>query len=247
MREGSTGCVSGANDGEQTMTESTHGMLFVATDVDPADEDDFNRWYDCEHIEERARIEGFISAARYQSVQGPPTPQSRKYLGLYRTSSLDVFTSKSYQAAFGQQTAWSVQNLSRMRQPMRRVCAVTAVAGQGSGCRLSVLSLSGSLPPASLQNQAAAAGVGLAALAGFVHCYLLRPDPALSSPLPNETLQGRELQPMFVIETGDEAADRLALQTAEAIFAIKPGQAARYALRWKLYSHELPPSLPPSH
>ncbi|MGT2490589.1 hypothetical protein ACU4GD_08835 [Cupriavidus basilensis] len=37
------------------------GMLFVASNVDAADEADFNQWYDREHVEERARIEGFIS------------------------------------------------------------------------------------------------------------------------------------------------------------------------------------------
>ena len=44
-----------------------NGMLFVACDVDPAFETDFNRWYDREHVEERVRIPGFLSGARYFS------------------------------------------------------------------------------------------------------------------------------------------------------------------------------------
>lgn len=66
------------------------GMLFVASDVDPQDEADFNRWYDQEHVEERARIEGFLSAARYQAVAGGP-----KYLGLYRCMSVSVPTTRT--------------------------------------------------------------------------------------------------------------------------------------------------------
>ena len=107
-------------------------MLFVACDLDPAaDERDFNRWYDREHVEERVRIPGFLSGARYFSLEG-----GRKYLGLYLTRSLDAFTSDAYRAAFQRQTPWSVANLDRMRDPMRRVCAVTAQTGMGSGSHL---------------------------------------------------------------------------------------------------------------
>jgi hypothetical protein len=35
------------------------GMLLTSMDIDPADEADFNRWYDREHIEERVAIDGF--------------------------------------------------------------------------------------------------------------------------------------------------------------------------------------------
>ena len=45
-----------------------HGMLFVATHIDAADEADFNQWYDHEHVEERVAISGFLSGTRYQAV-----------------------------------------------------------------------------------------------------------------------------------------------------------------------------------
>ena len=92
-----------------------NGLLFVASDVDPADDADFNRWYDTEHVEERVRIPGFLSGARYFSLEG-----GRKYLGLYRTRSLAVFGSPGYRAAFEKQTPWSVANLDRMRRPIAR-------------------------------------------------------------------------------------------------------------------------------
>src|SRR5882762_2408296 len=106
---------------------AVRGLLFVASDIDAADEAEFNRWYDLEHVEERVRIPGFLSGARYASIA-----DGRKYLGLYRTRSLDVFRSEDYRAAFERQTAWSVEQLCRMRAPIRRVCAVRAVTGFGS-------------------------------------------------------------------------------------------------------------------
>src|SRR3546814_7604945 len=56
------------------------GELFIWTDIDPAHEDDFNQWYDREHMAERAGIAGFQWARRYRATQG-----ERRYLALYRT------------------------------------------------------------------------------------------------------------------------------------------------------------------
>jgi len=44
-------------------TAVRQGMLLVCTNVDPAHEDDFNRWYDREHVNERVAIPGFVSGA----------------------------------------------------------------------------------------------------------------------------------------------------------------------------------------
>ncbi|MFM9899476.1 MAG: hypothetical protein ACKVOT_00530 [Polaromonas sp.] len=206
------------------------GMLFVATDVAATDDADFNAWYDQEHVEERARIEGFTSAARYESLRG-----GKRYLGLYRTRSLDAFTSAAYQAAFGQQTAWSVTNLGRMVSPMRRVCAVSAVVGQGSGSCLSVLTLQ----PGTDVARASQLGQALAAQPGFVQSYLLEPNATLSTPLPNEVTEGRQLQPLLVIETSSPEANDTALARAQTVLGVAVQSSACYALKWKLFSSEL--------
>ncbi|WP_349279344.1 hypothetical protein ABLV49_20320 [Polaromonas hydrogenivorans] len=216
------------------MDSTSHGMLFVATDVGAADEADFNDWYDREHVEERARVEGFISAARYQSVRG-----GKRYLGLYRTASLAAFTSPAYQAAFGRQTAWSITNLGRMLEPMRRVCAVTAVVGQGSGSWLSVLTMNPAAEATELAAHIASLGRQLAARPGFVQSYLLVPDDALSTPLPRESVQGRQLLALLVIETSSAEANDAALAQAQALLGPGAQDAACYALKWKLFSQEL--------
>lgn len=213
------------------------GLLFVACDIEAADEADFNRWYDQEHVEERVRIPGFLSGARYVSLAG-----GRKYLGLYRTRSLDVFGSAGYRAAFERQTPWSVAQLDRMRQPIRRVCAVRAVTGFGSGSHLAVLPLAPNPATDALAARAAETGRRLAAQPGFVQSYLLVPDPALSTPLPRESTDHRVLQPMLVIETSGAEAARTAGGTAADALDADPAGTWLLALGWKLGADELAPN-----
>ena len=210
-----------------------HGLLFVATDVEPADEPDFNRWYDREHVEERVRLPGFLSGARYLSVHGGP-----KYLGLYRTQSLAAFSTAAYRSAFERQTAWSVANLDRMRNPVRRVCAVEAVTGFGSGSQLVVLPLQGGCAGAPLAR-ARNAGAELREVDGFVRSCLLVPDAALSTPLPRESAAGRVLSPLFVIEASTPAAAQALRDGAAAAFDADPSAAWLYALGWKLDAADL--------
>jgi heme-degrading monooxygenase HmoA len=226
---------STATASEPSATEN--GLLFVACDVDPAaDEADFNRWYDREHVEERVRIPGFLSGARYFSLEG-----GRRYLGLYRTASLEVFRSAGYRAAFERQTPWSIANLDRMRDPIRRVCAVRAVTGfgSGSGSHIAVLPLEVATDAAALAERAAEAGRRLAGQPGFVQSFLLQPDVALSTPLPRERSEGRVLQPMLVIETSGADAARAARATAAAALDADPASGWLLALGWKLHAGEL--------
>lgn len=60
--------------------------LFIATDIDPQYEEDFNRWYDREHMEERCVIPGFQWARRYKSITG----NGPQYLAIYRARSINV-------------------------------------------------------------------------------------------------------------------------------------------------------------
>src|SRR5690625_2476067 len=92
------------------------GELFIWTDVNPDFEQDFNQWYDKEHMEERASIPGFLWSRRYRSAHG-----KRPYLALYRTAGLGVFTSEPYLNIFNNQTDWSKQCFERMMHTKRRV------------------------------------------------------------------------------------------------------------------------------
>ncbi len=216
------------------MEDKSNAMLLVATDIAPADEEDFNRWYDREHVEERVRIAGFLSGTRYQSLLG-----GRKYLGLYRTESLASFTSQAYQTAFTRQTPWSVANLAKMQDPMRRVCAVESVTGIGTGSYLAILVLASRSPGDKLKAEVAALGALLREQNGFVRCSLLTPDEILSSPLPNESRDNRELLPMILLESSSAEASRtLAASTCQTL-QHPPGEVQYYGLSWQLTTQEL--------
>lgn len=203
-----------------------HGMLFVATNIGADDEADFNQWYDHEHVEERVAITGFLSGTRYQAINA-----ERQYLGLYETDSLEVFTSADYHAAFTRQTAWSVTNLQKMVNPMRRVSAVVHKHGKGSGNQLAVLTLQ-----ALDANALSAWQQQVSRTPGYISSSVLMPDSGLSSPLPKESREHRLMQPMLLIHCSDAGCcDRLAADAAQAL----AGQVERYALSWQLTKQEL--------
>lgn len=215
------------------MTGSPNGMLFVATDVAAQDEVDFNQWYDREHVEERVRVPGFLSGTRYRALQG-----GRKYLGLYKTESLASFTSAAYRAAFTQQTPWSVSSLDKMRDPMRRVCAVEAVTGQGCGSHLAIITLE-QAEPEGLKLAILHLGSMLAEQPGFVRSSLLSPDVELSSPLPKESRENRRLLPMLLIESSSAAAGQWLNELACRQLKTAAEATQHYVLGWQLTKQEL--------
>ncbi len=78
------------------------GLLMVYTDVPAEVEDEFNRWYDEEHIAERLSIPGVLNAARYMAVRGGP-----KYLACYELSEPEAYFSDTWQHYLNHPTAWS--------------------------------------------------------------------------------------------------------------------------------------------
>ena len=69
------------------------GFLGGAFDASRAAEDEFDAWYDTEHIPERLRIPGFINAVRWVGADNP-----RISLAIYDLESLDVLTKPEYRA-----------------------------------------------------------------------------------------------------------------------------------------------------
>src|SRR6267378_7583609 len=104
------------------------GMLLTSMDIDPADEPEFNRWYDREHLEERVAIDGFLEARRYVAHAASP-----KYLSLYSTETFDVLDSPAYRTALANQTDWSKANIARFKNMIRAVARITVSRGAGRG------------------------------------------------------------------------------------------------------------------
>ena len=80
------------------------GLLLTITEPPPAMEEEFNAWYDTEHLPERLSIPGFLSARRW--VADLP-PGEGKYLATYEVESLQVLKSPQYLARFEHPSPWS--------------------------------------------------------------------------------------------------------------------------------------------
>lgn len=93
------------------------GLLLVMTDIDAANEEDLNRWYEEEHLEERLSVPGFVSARRFEALEGGP-----KYLALYDLESPDVLQSAAYHHFVGAgKSAWTKRMEGQFRNFRRNV------------------------------------------------------------------------------------------------------------------------------
>ena len=110
------------------------GVLLVMTDVEPEHEDEFNLWYDTEHMSERMSVPGFLDVRRFQAASG-----GLKYCALYRTESIATFESEAYRAKLAAQTDWSKRMLGTFVEPNRIVGCVGRSTGHGSGGWLAIL------------------------------------------------------------------------------------------------------------
>lgn len=66
-------------------------ILVVQVDIDPAREDEFNRWYDEEHVPEKRATPGFRSARRFRHFTEP-----HRYLAIYEVDNGELVTSPAY-------------------------------------------------------------------------------------------------------------------------------------------------------
>ena len=88
------------------------GLLLVMMEIKPEREEEFNRWYNEEHVPERLAIPGFRKARRFKAVEGEP-----KYLALYELDSPAVLETETYKYWTGQGTTpWTESVLSDLTQ-----------------------------------------------------------------------------------------------------------------------------------
>lgn len=86
------------------------GLLLTLTEPPAAMEEEFNAWYDEEHLAERLAIPGFRSATRWVA---DVRPGAGKYLATYELDSVDVLSSPAYLERFRNQTPWSRRCLGK--------------------------------------------------------------------------------------------------------------------------------------
>lgn len=90
------------------------GLLLTLTEPPAAMEEEFNAWYDTEHLAERLAVPGFRSAQRWIS--------GRTYLATYELDSPAVLQSPEYLARYQNQSPWSKRCLGRLVVFKRWAC-----------------------------------------------------------------------------------------------------------------------------
>jgi hypothetical protein len=108
---------------------SAKGLLLVMIGIDPAHEDELNRWYDEEHFPERMACPGFLNGRRFAAVQGTP-----KYLAIYDLESPDILRSGAY-GRLAKPSPWT-ESLSAHFNPVVRNVYVEIRPPVTSGERL---------------------------------------------------------------------------------------------------------------
>jgi hypothetical protein len=87
-----------------------HGLLLTLTEPPPGMEEEFNAWYDEEHLPERLSIRGFRSARRWVAEC---RPGEGKYLATYELDSPAVLDSPEYLAFLNKPTPWTRRCLGK--------------------------------------------------------------------------------------------------------------------------------------
>jgi hypothetical protein len=84
------------------MAKKGRGIFLVYTDIDPKYEEEFNAWYNTEHVPELLSLPGFLDAARYVAYKGGP-----KYLAVYELENPEALKSAEFQKVRANPTPWS--------------------------------------------------------------------------------------------------------------------------------------------
>ena len=100
--------------GDGNMAQKGRGIFMVYVDIDAQDVQEFNEWYNKEHLPELLSVPGILSAARYEAVKGGP-----QYLACYELDSVAVMQTPAFtnrpRTPWGQKVSPSVIGKSLTR------------------------------------------------------------------------------------------------------------------------------------
>jgi hypothetical protein len=91
--------------GDAVAPEGAGGLLLNAMNVAPEAEDDFNAWYDREHLPALAAVPGVLCARRYRDAEAGGG--SHRYVALYHLESPEVVRGEAWSRAAN--TPWSAR------------------------------------------------------------------------------------------------------------------------------------------
>ncbi len=106
------------------------------TEVPSELEDDFNEWYNREHLDERINLPGFRRARRYEAIDA-----EIKYFTTYEALASDDIASPAYLDVLKEQTEWSRAIMPKFSKWHRMPCRVVADHTHGMGSALTLMRL----------------------------------------------------------------------------------------------------------
>ena len=91
------------------------GVLIAAMDFSNVAEDEFNDWYDTEHIPERQRVPGFLTCQRWIGAENP-----KQSVATYDLEGVSVLQGPGYRAIGGENLSpWSKRVTARVQRLVR--------------------------------------------------------------------------------------------------------------------------------
>jgi hypothetical protein len=96
------------NPGALNAPETAGGVILVSMTPDPEREEEFNDWYNTEHIPFFNRLPGVVTARRFRAITGSP-----KYVALYHVETTDIYATREWMVI--NETPW----ILRMRRFQR--------------------------------------------------------------------------------------------------------------------------------
>jgi hypothetical protein len=96
--------------GHEVSPAGAGGVILVSMDVDPAHEDEFNDWYNTEHIPRFLKLAGVIAARRFRALHGKP-----RYVALYHVENTGVYATPAWMAVNSTPWILRLRNFQRNR------------------------------------------------------------------------------------------------------------------------------------
>jgi hypothetical protein len=91
--------------GDHRSPENAAGVIISSMDIDTCAEEEFNDWYNTEHMPVLSNLPGMLAARRFRAHYGEPS-----YVALYHVSDLSIYAKPS----------WTVVNETPWTKRMRR-------------------------------------------------------------------------------------------------------------------------------
>ncbi len=98
-------------------SKCTPGVMIAMFDIPEYLDEEFNKWYDEEHVPEKVgTVPGFLRARRYKSLEGRPN-----YLCIYELEDIGVLDNPTYQGNYSEGSTNTVRMKSKAKTFYRNV------------------------------------------------------------------------------------------------------------------------------